>query len=241
MTSPHSPIPAGALVTVPREPTPEMIEAGTRAGVAAAPEPWCPAAWRAMLVASPAHATGAAMRERLEAAIEEERKAIYSLLEKRARYFESATSYRTWEDAARSYRATMHEIANDAIKRDCAALSSPAPEGEAAVTIPYDDFFAAYRHVPRSKMFPDDCLKTRLRALLNEEDLAHADEAEALAAPEGEAAQGVEPVAWRAKTPFGWATTNQEGDSKYWAEKGWVVEPLFAAPPSVKQEEDGRS
>jgi hypothetical protein len=66
-----------------------------------------------------------------------------------------------------------------------AALSKP--EGETGpvvagvVAVPYDDFFAAYRFVPRSKMFPDDCLKTRLRSLLHLEDIAHADEAEAIA------------------------------------------------------------
>jgi len=50
------------------------------------------------------------------------------------------------------------------------------------VLVPYDDFFAVYGFVPRSRMFPNDCLKTRLRSLLRIEDLAHADEAEALAA-----------------------------------------------------------
>jgi len=58
------------------------------------------------------------------------------------------------------------------------AAATDAPE---MVLVPYDDFFAAYRFVPRSRMFPNDCLKTRLRSLLASEDVAHADEAEALA------------------------------------------------------------
>ena len=52
-----------------------------------------------------------------------ERKAITELLERRARYFDGAPSHRTWEDAARSYRATIKEIINDGIKRDAAALN----------------------------------------------------------------------------------------------------------------------
>ena len=58
------------------------------------------------------------------------------------------------------------------------AAATDAPE---MVLVPYDDFFAAYRFVPRSRMFPNDCLKTRLRSLLASEDVAHADEAEAIA------------------------------------------------------------
>ncbi|WP_019999097.1 hypothetical protein [Aureimonas ureilytica] len=68
---------------------------------------------------------------------------------------------------------------------------SPAAKGGEAVVVPYDDFHAAYGFVPRSKVSPDRCLKTRLRALLRAEDLAHADEAEALATPSPQPADAV--------------------------------------------------
>jgi len=57
------------------------------------------------------------------------------------------------------------------------AAATDAPE---MVLVPYEDFFAAYRFVPRSRMYSNDCLKTRLRSLLASEDVAHADEAEAI-------------------------------------------------------------
>lgn len=38
---------------VPVQPTPQMLNAGVNAGVCASPEPWCPAAYRAMLNAAP--------------------------------------------------------------------------------------------------------------------------------------------------------------------------------------------
>jgi hypothetical protein len=44
---------AGEFVMVPREPTDHMTAAGVAAGVSAAPDPWCPAVWRAMLDAAP--------------------------------------------------------------------------------------------------------------------------------------------------------------------------------------------
>ena len=43
-------VPEG-YVLVPREPTEAMIEAGVHAGVTAAPMPWCPITYRAMLAA----------------------------------------------------------------------------------------------------------------------------------------------------------------------------------------------
>jgi hypothetical protein len=45
-------IPEGWQI-VPKEPTAEMIASGVTAGVGAAPEPWCPHAYRAMLSAAP--------------------------------------------------------------------------------------------------------------------------------------------------------------------------------------------
>ncbi|CAO3447946.1 hypothetical protein [Azospirillum argentinense] len=38
---------------VPVEPTPEMLDAGVEAGVGAAPSPWCPEVYRALLSAAP--------------------------------------------------------------------------------------------------------------------------------------------------------------------------------------------
>jgi hypothetical protein len=59
-----------------------------------------------------------AMQAERDAAAEDERKAISIILEQRARYFDRADSHRTWEDAARSYRASLREIEDDAIRRD---------------------------------------------------------------------------------------------------------------------------
>lgn len=43
----------GQWQLVPKVATPEMIEAGVRAGVFATPKPWCPETWAAMLKAAP--------------------------------------------------------------------------------------------------------------------------------------------------------------------------------------------
>lgn len=45
-------VPEG-YVLVPVNPTEAMLRAGVDAGVKASPEPWCPAAWGAMLAAAP--------------------------------------------------------------------------------------------------------------------------------------------------------------------------------------------
>jgi len=78
--------------------------------------------------------------------------------------------------------------------RRLAALSpEPQASNAGAVEVNYDDFFAAYRYVPRSKMSPTSCLKTRLRSLLREEDLQHADEAEEIQAQDSAALSTPEP------------------------------------------------
>ena len=63
--------------------------------------------------------------EGVRAALEAEREACAVICDERAAYFERAPSYRTWEDAARSYRATATEIRDRAFR---AALSIPVPE-----------------------------------------------------------------------------------------------------------------
>jgi len=108
------------------------------------------------------------------------------------------------------------------------AAATDAPE---MVLVPYDDFFAAYRFVPRSRMFPNDCLKTRLRSLLASEDVAHADEAEAIADRQAreEARDGggwrVKPLEWTEVDGGDWLAICDLGLYRCGNERGvWRVE-----------------
>ncbi|ALN73568.1 hypothetical protein [Aureimonas sp. AU20] len=85
-----------------------------------------------------------------------------------------------WDDPEHEASCIGHPETRASIYRAMvAAAPNPTPD---FVQVPYDDFHSAYGHVPRSKMSPYRCLKTRLRSLLRADDLDHADEAEALAA-----------------------------------------------------------
>ncbi len=84
-----------------------------------------------------------------------------------------------------------------------AAPWPPAPAAggvrEAAMVIPsfdrtpeaslWDDILHAYQYIPRSKMFPADCFKERIRALMNADERSNADEVEA-----SQAADALEPA-----------------------------------------------
>lgn len=94
-----------------------------------------------------------------------------------------------WDDPEHEASCIGHPETRESIYRAMIAAAPalsdrpPAKEVDGKAVVPYDDFHAAYQFVPRSKMSPDHCLKTRLRSLLREEDLAHVDEAEVLASP----------------------------------------------------------
>lgn len=64
-------------------------------------------------------------RKRVEE-ISTEREACAAICDERAKYFDQATAYREWTDAARSYRATAKDIRKRATVR--AALATPTQE-----------------------------------------------------------------------------------------------------------------
>jgi len=99
-----------------------------------------------------------------------------------------------WQDRAAEF-VKAPPLSGEAVLAERIAALSPEPQASnaGAVEVNYDDFFAAYRYVPRSKMSPTSCLKTRLRSLLREEDLQHADEAEEIQAQDSAALTTPEP------------------------------------------------
>lgn len=309
MTSPHSPITAGDLVKVPREPTREMLDAASKSVAIVTPDGTWPIGrdeakriYRTMLAgapsasdmvggrqdalekaitfieglavvplltsddiemkledvqeharmeaaslrkcapalaASPAHATGAAMREAAQALTEQVDHCILG-----------------YSVGKVNIKDAMIELgrASDRLR---AALSSPAPEAEATsgepVAFKFDRYINGTLMAEGVVIERQHTLAAAMREAARIASRGPHGEVPVLVltahpAPEGEAAQGVEPVAWREAFAFlddrltEYAVgIEDEQDAREF--DGHVVPALSrmrqiaaSAPPSVKQE-----